>query len=204
MQRVIAYIDGFNLYFGLKASRWRRYYWLDVVALSRSLMLPNQTLLAVKYFTAKISSPRDKVARQLAYLDALSCLPACSIVLGRYQEMPIQCPVCRVKRRQPMEKMTDVNIALNLLSDAIEDNFDTALLVSGDADLVPVVSKVFELFPGKRIVCGFPPKRGSKHLATSVSAHFTIGRGKIAAAQLPPKVVSSDGTRSVSRPLRWA
>ena len=27
--RVIAYIDGFNLYYGLKESDWRRYLWLD-------------------------------------------------------------------------------------------------------------------------------------------------------------------------------
>ena len=27
-ERVIAYIDGFNLYFGLKAKGWRQFYWL--------------------------------------------------------------------------------------------------------------------------------------------------------------------------------
>ena len=31
-QKVIVYVDGFNLYYGLKKNlRWRRYYWLDVV-----------------------------------------------------------------------------------------------------------------------------------------------------------------------------
>jgi hypothetical protein len=29
-KRVIAYIDGFNLYFGLRDSGYRRYYWLDI------------------------------------------------------------------------------------------------------------------------------------------------------------------------------
>lgn len=29
-QRVIAYIDGFNLYFGLKAAKWKRFYWLNL------------------------------------------------------------------------------------------------------------------------------------------------------------------------------
>ena len=32
MERVIAYVDGFNFYFGLKASRWERYLWLRGVA----------------------------------------------------------------------------------------------------------------------------------------------------------------------------
>lgn len=30
---MIAYVDGFNLYFGLKAAAFKRYYWLDVAAL---------------------------------------------------------------------------------------------------------------------------------------------------------------------------
>ena len=30
MQRVIVYIDGFNLYYGLRAAGLQRYYWLDL------------------------------------------------------------------------------------------------------------------------------------------------------------------------------
>jgi len=30
MDRVITYIDGFNLYFGLKSKDWQRYYWLNL------------------------------------------------------------------------------------------------------------------------------------------------------------------------------
>ncbi len=42
MQRVTAYVDGFNLYFGLKDSSFKRYYWLDVSALAQSLLKPGQ------------------------------------------------------------------------------------------------------------------------------------------------------------------
>ena len=31
MERVISYIDGFNLYFGLRSKGWRRFYWLSWV-----------------------------------------------------------------------------------------------------------------------------------------------------------------------------
>ena len=38
-QRVIVYIDGFNFYYGLKSTtRWRKYYWLDIVKLFESFM----------------------------------------------------------------------------------------------------------------------------------------------------------------------
>ena len=42
MPRVITYIDGFNLYFGLKSQGWERFLWLDVQALSRNLLKPDQ------------------------------------------------------------------------------------------------------------------------------------------------------------------
>ena len=53
-QRVIVYIDGFNFSFGLKSNtKWKKYYWLDVVKLFEMFMRPNQELVAEKYFTAK-------------------------------------------------------------------------------------------------------------------------------------------------------
>ena len=54
MNRVISYIDGFNLYFGLKDKGWKRYYWLDLAALSGALLKPGQTLESTHYFTARL------------------------------------------------------------------------------------------------------------------------------------------------------
>ena len=42
MTRLVAYVDGFNLYHGLKAVYGRRYHWLDLQALVRSLLRPGQ------------------------------------------------------------------------------------------------------------------------------------------------------------------
>ena len=64
MERVIVYVDGFNLYFGINAKGWRRYLWLDLSALAASLLRPNQTLIATKYFTALVRADNQKVQRQ--------------------------------------------------------------------------------------------------------------------------------------------
>ncbi|MCY4604394.1 MAG: hypothetical protein OXE49_09200, partial [Gemmatimonadetes bacterium] len=48
-ERVIVYVDGFNLYYGLKSKDWQRYYWLDVRRLGENLLLPGQVLVAVRY-----------------------------------------------------------------------------------------------------------------------------------------------------------
>ncbi len=82
MFRVIAYIDGFNLYFGLKSKGWRRYYWLDVQKLVHTLLRPDQDLAETKYFTSNITDNPDKKKRQRTYLEALMTLPALRIYYG--------------------------------------------------------------------------------------------------------------------------
>jgi hypothetical protein len=54
MNRVVAYVDGFNLYFGLKEAHGRRFLWLDLQRLVVDLLQPDQHLHAVQYFTARI------------------------------------------------------------------------------------------------------------------------------------------------------
>jgi uncharacterized LabA/DUF88 family protein len=133
MPRVIIYIDGFNLYFGLKSQGWERFLWLDVAALSRHLLQPDQTLIKTKYFTSRIKSPPDKVKRQSTYLDALESLPDVSIFYGHYLINPHTCYNCGSTYNIASEKMTDVNIAVEMLEDAFRDNFDTAILISADS-----------------------------------------------------------------------
>lgn len=58
MNRVVGYIDGFNLFFGLRDSGLRRYYWLSPELLIQNLMKPWQTLAGVRYFSARISPSR--------------------------------------------------------------------------------------------------------------------------------------------------
>mgnify|MGYP006892872337 CR=1 FL=1 len=41
-ERVIAYIDGFNLYFGMKQGGWNDSLWLNVQKLASSLLKPSQ------------------------------------------------------------------------------------------------------------------------------------------------------------------
>jgi hypothetical protein len=56
MDRVIAYIDGYNLYFGLRHKGWKRFYWTNLAKLAGQFLKPNQSLLETKYFTTKVST----------------------------------------------------------------------------------------------------------------------------------------------------
>jgi hypothetical protein len=42
MERVIAYIDGYNLYYGLRKSNLKRFYWLNLQKLAHQYLKPGQ------------------------------------------------------------------------------------------------------------------------------------------------------------------
>ncbi|MBU0673019.1 MAG: NYN domain-containing protein [Proteobacteria bacterium] len=205
MQRVIAYIDGFNLYFGLRENRWRKYYWLDLVKLVQSLLKPDQQFVAAHYFTARIRDAGNNSSdskRQSIYLDALATLPAITIHEGHYLQKKVQCRKCGVTWSTFEEKMTDVNIAAQLLVDAFDNRYDTALIISGDSDLTTPVQRVRERFPDKRVVIALPPKRHSQQLTLAANGAFTIGEAKLRQSQLPDKVVTTGGY-ILQRPEHW-
>ena len=203
MNRVIAYIDGFNLYFGLKADHGRKYLWLDLQALVESLLVTGQELQGVRYFTARVRDDPDGVRRQSVYLDALAT--HCEKVIrveGRFQEKNRSCGSCGARWIGYEEKETDVNISAALIEDAVLDFYDTALLISGDTDLRPAVASVKRLRPRKLIFVGFPPRRYSARLAQAVDAYTRIGHDKVRNAQLPPKIVTKGGI-TLERPEHW-
>jgi uncharacterized LabA/DUF88 family protein len=168
-----------------------------------SLLLPDQELRRVRYFTARVRDDPDGVRRQSVYLDALSTY--CEKVIrveGRFQEKKRSCGSCGARWIGYEEKETDVNISAALIEDAVLDFYDTALLISGDTDLRPAVASVKRLRPRKLVFVGFPPRRYSARLAQAVDAYIRIGHDKVRNAQLPPKIVTKGGI-TLQRPEHW-
>ena len=201
-ERVIVYIDGFNLYFGLRDKGWKKYYWLDFNKLALSLLRGDQVLVRTKYFTSKITSPPDKRKRQEAFLSAVNTLPNFEMHFGRYQTFEQSCRVCGHKHLDSNEKRTDVNIATHLLVDAFQGAFDTAILVSADSDLTNPILEINRLFPQRLVKVAFPPGRFSLELKNAARLSFQIYEGKLRKSLLPEQVVLASGY-VVQRPLSW-
>ena len=204
-ERVITYIDGFNLYFGLRAKGWRRYYWLDVHLLAQNLLKSHQELMAVQYFTSRVSassSDPGQVKRQSTYLEAIQTLPITTMSFGHYLNKKIECQKCGNSWMANEEKMTDVNIAVAMLTDAYQNRFDTALLISGDSNLTGPLLEIRQHFPNKRVVVAFPPERQSARLKKEAHAYFVISRKTLKDSQFPDYVPKSDGF-VLSRPQEW-
>lgn len=100
MQRVITYIDGFNLYFGLRSKQWKKYYWLDLQKLSQHLLNNDQKLIHCHYFTARIranEADKEDALRQSSYLDALQCSTDLTLHYGHFLRKRRKCPHCGQK-----------------------------------------------------------------------------------------------------------
>ncbi len=62
----------------------------------------------------------------------------------------------RLEYQVPEEKKTDVNMAVNLLEDAVRELTDSMVIVSGDSDLEPAVEWVRRNYPHVRITVYIP------------------------------------------------
>jgi len=186
MERVIVYVDGFNLYFGLRENNWRKYYWLDLNKLSQNLLRSDQMLMQVNYFTARIKDSGHNQAdarRQTIYLDALATLPNLITYEGHYLQKTVRCRNCGDTWATYEEKMSDVNLATQLVADAFDNHFDTALIISADSDLST-------------------PARRSHELCRAATGHWVIGEDKLRQSLLPEQITTSSGY-VLTRPEYW-
>lgn len=189
----------------MKEKKWQRYYWLNIRDLSLKLLKPNQILKGVKYFTSRVSSTPndpDKATRQNEILEAIETLTDTKIFYGHYLTNSVKCFNCKKIWTAPDEKMTDVNIATELLIDAFQDKFDVAILISGDSDLAPAIQSIKKIFKNKQTIIFFPPKRVSKHLREIEEMSFTLGRKLLADSQFPEEVLKPNGLK-LKRPPLW-
>ncbi len=200
-ERVIVYIDGFNLYFGMVQAGIPNTKWLDVKSLAEDLLTANQELVGVQYYTSRVSNNAEKQKRQTTYLEAIESTGV-DIFYGQYQSNTIKCNRCPHEWVSYNEKMTDVNIAVDIIMDGINDKYDAAMLISGDSDLVPPIRAVINNFLGKRVFVAFPPMRQNNTVKLAAKGCFVIGKRKIQQNQLPNAIKKLDGY-VLTKPKEW-
>ncbi len=199
------YIDGFNLYYG--AVKGTPYRWLNIAAMCR-LLLPNDEINSIKYFTALVK-PRpndmDQPLRQRTYLRALQTIPNLSIILGSFLEHEVMMPLAPpasgyVKVIKTEEKGSDVNIATHLLIDGYKNDYEIAIIVSNDSDLLAPIQFVTKQL-GKPVGLLNPQKNPSVALLPHVKFIKQIRSGVLAKSQFPATLTDSSG--SFSKPAAW-
>lgn len=136
--RTIAYVDGFNVYYGmLKHGSLKRYKWTDLEKYVQMLRT-DDTIEKIYYFTAKVEgTSRD---RQREYIRALNTRKLIKVIYGKIKVRRKSHRISNhwtkpvIKYSIAQEKQTDVSIAVQMLADAYHDRFDNLVLFSNDTD----------------------------------------------------------------------
>jgi uncharacterized LabA/DUF88 family protein len=202
MRRVMAYIDGFNLYHAIDDFDKPHLKWVDLWALSASICSPKETLVGVNYYSAYANWRRAEVVlRHREYVKALRNAGV-NCVLAHFKEKPRQCGRCGAQWIAHEEKETDVAIAGDLIADAFLDRFDWAVIISADTDLLPAIKRVQQHHPRKTVSVVSPPKRMA--FARSLHPLFEITTGRLAKCLLPETAQDDSGRVIYRRPSKWA
>ena len=201
-ERIIVYVDGFNLYFGILEAGFSNCKWLDICKLANNLLKPHQTLIEIKYFTSRVSNNPYKQKRQTTYIEALESV-GIKVYYGHYQSDTTECQKCGNIWPTFHEKMTDVNIATQMMIDAYQDKYDMAMLISGDSDLAPPIKAIHELFRNKRVFVAFPPRRHNASVSLIAKGTMIIGRKKLIDSQFDEEVIKNDGF-ILKKPKEWS
>jgi NYN domain-containing protein len=199
-RRVIAYIDGFNLYHALADLGEPSLKWVNLWSLSQSLSRREEQLVGVKYFSAFATWLPGPYARHRQYVRALEAVGVRPII-GRFKEKPRRCARCGASWIAHEEKETDVNIAIHLVQDTLTDQFDRAIIVSADSDLAPALKLAKSHAPPKEIFVAAPPGRFAH--ARDLHPRLEITKGRIAKHLLGATIRNSAGAIIATRPVEY-
>ena len=199
MTRVVAYIDGFNLYHAIDDLGSPHLKWLDLWALCKDLLKNGDTLEAVNYFSAYYTANPKRHRRHERYVAALEA-QGVTVHLGIFKRKTVYCQGCKNTSPAWEEKETDVHLAVRMVADAFQDKFDKAILISADSDLLPPVRTIRSCVPGKNIFVVAPPKRMGR--ARALQAAYEIPKGKVNRNLLPREIICNGGKKIV-RPDRY-
>ena len=175
MERVMVFIDGNNVYHGLK--RLGQGTWVDVYGLACLLSGADRRVVRVHYYNSLPDQTEDpdRYRKAMQYIERARRTSYVRVSLGRLELRPGGVHV---------EKGVDVNIAVDMLTNAVNDNYDTAILVSGDGDFADVLIAVGDL--GKSVENAYFGSGRSRHLSNACDVFTEITDQMVRQCLLPP------------------
>jgi uncharacterized LabA/DUF88 family protein len=202
MNRISFFIDGFNLYHSLDSNTsYHKYKWLNLDKLARCFVTSRDKIEKRFYFTTYATWDQAKLERHQKYVRALQSV-GIDVVFGAFRYVDKTCRICHRQYKTFEEKQTDVNIAIKLFQTAVQDLWDTAIIISGDSDLIPAIRAVKTTFLSKRIGIVVPIGRRAEELKQVVDFHMKLKEKHLASSQFED-AVNIDGDIKLIRPATW-
>ena len=173
--RVMVFIDGSNVLNRLRdlGQRINLDYGKFVAKLAGE-----RRLVRAYYYGARVDQTREpeQYRRQQGFYYNLEKIPRFELRMGRLVYPPSA-------GARPNEKGVDVKLATDMLLHASRDNYDVAVLVSGDTDFVDVVQGVKDL--GKNVEIALFDPKGSQALRIVADQVIEIDIPFLEDCQLP-------------------
>ncbi len=132
-------------------------------------------LTRVTYYDASPEEESEIPAGLVAYWNAVELLPSTDLGFGTLRG--------RSRRRPRRQKGVDTLLAVDMLVGAFTDIFSVAILVTGDADFVPVVNEVRRR--GVAVAVAAEASTLAEDLKRSADLYLAIGP-QLEASKFPP------------------
>lgn len=201
-KRATVFVDGFNLYHSIQDTpAFHKYKWLNLQKLSMLFMKSNEELVDILYFSALAHWNSQKVAKHTTYIRALRTVGV-KTILSEFKRKDRRCTECGKVYKTFEEKQTDTHIAIQLFQKAVKDEYDKAIIMSGDSDLMPAVEALHSIFPKKEIYFIFPYRRVSEQLKKLADGYSRIRERHLASSQFDD-VIYLDDEHFLKRPENW-
>jgi len=141
MKRVAVFIDGNNFYFGLRKlyGKSKSLKNFDFKGFAQFLA-GKEKVVSIYYYNALLDKENNlqKYESQKEFFEKLKQIPNFNLVLCKLLKRNIT----GTNKFYYIIKEDDINMAVDMVENACDDNFDMAVLVSGDGDFVPAVRSV--------------------------------------------------------------
>ena len=142
-KRVAIYIDGSNLYYSVKNCTGSKLSYNGLKEFCEEIAGDN-VLSKIGYYFSPMTENENPISyfSDQNFIKGLRSLNKCDVVLGRLEKI----------NGSYVEKETDVNLAVDIISDAYENIFDIAYLVSNDGDFRRVFDNIHKKINGKKVI----------------------------------------------------
>jgi len=158
-------------------------------------------LTKASFFTAVLRWNKEKQQRHRNFIAACEAVGV-SVVESTFKKTRRHCWQFERRCKFDGEKQTDVSFALSVISDAYEDGYDRAILLTADSDQVPTAKFLRDRFPQKQITLVTPPNRGSqaRDLGNIISDRHELQAGRMLTCRLPRDVRDRTGKKIATMP----
>lgn len=141
MERVSIFIDGNNFYFGLRkiygTNKSLKKFSFQKFA---SLLAENREIIDIFYYNAQLDKEQNikKYESQQEFFRKVRKVPNFHLILCKLLKRNVK----GTSQFYYILKEDDIHMAVDMVENAGENRFDTAIVVSGDGDFVPAVKAV--------------------------------------------------------------